>query len=310
MLPTISVVIPTYNRAQLVKHAIESILSQQLIDCELIVVDDGSTDNTLAVLEEYGDQIRVIHQANQGVAAARNLGVQSARGEYVWFLDSDDRLLPGALQAMASAVKKLPGSDVFYGWALTIDQVGKPAQWLRPAVSGRIWRNYLYSSITPVGTFAVRRRLLEQVPFDSQIPLFEDWDFLLRLAFITDFVCVNELLAEIVYQPIRRSTMNEAEHVLASVRHIYSKLLLDPASKDLVQPYAKYFEANALVMLGHQYRVMLDNPGAARRIFWQAICSAPTFYRAYIGFLQSLFDMPQMNWLRTLRHYWFSNTNS
>jgi glycosyltransferase involved in cell wall biosynthesis len=297
----VSFVIPTYNRAQLVKYAIESVLGQQPVDCEIIVVNDGSTDNTQAVLEEFGSQIRVINQVNQGVAVARNLGVQSAKGEYVWFLDSDDRLLPGALQTIVSAAKNLPGLDVFYGWALTVDHIGRPTQWLRPVVSGRIWLNYLFSTITPVGTFAVRRHLLELVPFDPKIPLFEDWDFLLRLSFIADFVCVNELLAEIVYQPIRRSTMNEPEHVLASVRHIYAKLLLDPFSKDLVQPYVRYFEANALVMLGHQYRVMLGDPPASRQFFLQAIRKAPTFGRAYLGFFQSFLSSSLTRKFRDLR---------
>ncbi len=91
MKPKVSVIIPTYNRAKDVQNAINSVLSQTLTDLEVIVVDDGSSDDTGKVLQEvYGDRIHYSFQSNQGISGALNTGLEKARGEWVAFLDSDD----------------------------------------------------------------------------------------------------------------------------------------------------------------------------------------------------------------------------
>src|SRR5437773_3781756 len=95
---TVSVVIPTYNYARYLPEAIDSALAQTHAPLEVIVVDDGSTDDTPRVLAVYGDRIRVIRQANRGPGAARNTGIAAARGEYVGFLDADDVWLPRKLE--------------------------------------------------------------------------------------------------------------------------------------------------------------------------------------------------------------------
>ncbi len=96
--PTISAIVPTYNRAGVIAQAIDSILSQVPAPDEVLVVDDGSTDDTAAVLAQYGDRIRVLTQPNGGAAAARNLGIREARGEWLAFLDSDDIWFPGRIE--------------------------------------------------------------------------------------------------------------------------------------------------------------------------------------------------------------------
>ncbi|MFC6990634.1 glycosyltransferase family 2 protein [Haladaptatus sp. GCM10025707] len=95
-MPTVSVVIPTYNRSEEVTHAIDSVLAQTYDDFELLVVDDGSTDDTEEVVTSYDDdRVKFIeHEENQGAPAARNTGIEHAEGEYVAFLDSDDEWLP------------------------------------------------------------------------------------------------------------------------------------------------------------------------------------------------------------------------
>ncbi len=100
----VSVVIPTYNRARLVGRAIDSVLAQSYQDIEILVVDDGSTDDTAAVVARYGEPVRYLPQANAGVGAARNVGVRAARHELIAFLDSDDYWLPGKLAAQVAAM--------------------------------------------------------------------------------------------------------------------------------------------------------------------------------------------------------------
>ena len=107
-MPKVSVIVPTYNRAHLVIEAIDSVLSQSFQDYELIVVDDGSTDNTKDALLRYGDRIKYIYQTNLGVGAARNVGVRCARGEWLAFLDSDDIWMPEYLTCQMEQAEKNP----------------------------------------------------------------------------------------------------------------------------------------------------------------------------------------------------------
>ena len=100
-----SVIIPTYNRAPLLRQALDSVLAQEFTDFELIVVDDGSTDETLTVARSYGDQVRLVPQEHRGPGVARNRGAEHASGEYVAFLDSDDVWFPWTLGTFASIIR-------------------------------------------------------------------------------------------------------------------------------------------------------------------------------------------------------------
>ena len=106
--PLVSVIMPTFNRSWSLKKAIDSVLSQEYASLETIVVDDGSTDDTPALLSSYGTRIRVIRQANQGVSAARNAGIRAAQGELITLLDSDDAWLPGKVQAQVDFLTPIP----------------------------------------------------------------------------------------------------------------------------------------------------------------------------------------------------------
>jgi len=112
--PGISVVIPLYNKEKYVRRAVESVLSQTFRDFELIVVNDGSTDNSPALVRSYDDpRIRVINQENQGVSAARNRGITEARGKLIAFLDADDKWLPDFLDIVIHLVKKFPDAGAY-----------------------------------------------------------------------------------------------------------------------------------------------------------------------------------------------------
>jgi glycosyltransferase involved in cell wall biosynthesis len=107
MIP-VSVVIPSYNRAHCILETLESVYSQTFRDFEVVIIDDGSTDNTREVLAPFGDRIRYIHQENRGLAGARNRGIAEARGEWIAFLDSDDLWLPEKLELQFQAVTRSP----------------------------------------------------------------------------------------------------------------------------------------------------------------------------------------------------------
>ena len=120
----ISIIIPCYNSAKFVNSTIEMLLKQDLNNCELILVDDGSKDNTLEVLQQYEDwdNVCVIHQENAGVSVARNTGLAAARGRYVYFLDSDDALMPGTLDFYRQVLREHPSCKMFcFGYEMLKD---------------------------------------------------------------------------------------------------------------------------------------------------------------------------------------------
>jgi glycosyltransferase involved in cell wall biosynthesis len=110
--PTVTVVVPTYNRAGLIGQAIDSVLQQTYSDFEIIVVDDGSTDETEAVVRGYGDRVRYVWTQNGGSGHARNVGMQHARGRFLTFLDSDDLLYPYALELQTGLLERFPDVDM------------------------------------------------------------------------------------------------------------------------------------------------------------------------------------------------------
>ena len=108
----VSVIIPTYNRAKTIERAVDSVLAQTWKELEVIVVDDGSTDQTNEVLKAYGDKIRVIHRQNGGASAARNTGIKAATGEIISFLDSDDEWLPSKTERQVNLLQRTESSGV------------------------------------------------------------------------------------------------------------------------------------------------------------------------------------------------------
>jgi glycosyltransferase involved in cell wall biosynthesis len=126
MNPTVSVIIPSHNSGRFLGEAVESVLSQEYPSVELIVVDDGSTDDTQRLLSGYYGRIRHIRQPNQGVSTARNRGIEIATGDLVSFLDADDLMLPGKLRDQVACFGQSPRNPgiVNSGWR-TVDATGK-----------------------------------------------------------------------------------------------------------------------------------------------------------------------------------------
>lgn len=181
--PLVSIIIPTYNRAWIVRDAIDSVLGQTYADFELIVVDDGSTDRTPEILNSYGDRLRVIRQANQGVSAARNRGIGASSGPLIALLDSDDIWLPEKLTVQVDFFKKHPSALICQTeeiWIRNCLRVNPGKRHRKP--SGVIFERSLDLCLVSPSAVMVRRALLEVVGlFDENLPACEDYDLWLRV---------------------------------------------------------------------------------------------------------------------------------
>jgi glycosyltransferase involved in cell wall biosynthesis len=191
--PTVSVIIPTYNRAELISKTIENVFQQTYKDFEIIVVDDGSTDNTIEKLSTWGDRIRVIRQANAGPSAARNHGVQQARGEIIAFQDSDDTWMPTKLERQIDLLQRagndvpccLCAAEMHFGTIRVISSF--ELAWLRPELESGLWTNVAEVLATTSVLFnqcsAIRTAAFKKVGgFNESYRCMEDYDLSLRLA--------------------------------------------------------------------------------------------------------------------------------
>jgi glycosyltransferase involved in cell wall biosynthesis len=181
--PLVSVIIPTYNRGWTVRDAIDSVLGQTYADVELIVVDDGSTDRTPQMLDAYGDRLRVIRQANQGVSAARNHGIGESSGPLIALLDSDDIWLPKKLAVQVDFFKMNPAALICQTeeiWIRNGLRVNPGKRHRKP--SGMIFERSLELCLVSPSAVMVRRELIEKVGlFDESLPACEDYDLWLRV---------------------------------------------------------------------------------------------------------------------------------
>lgn len=179
----ISIIIPAYNRGWIIKEAIDSVLAQIFDNFELIVVDDGSTDNTLEVLSTYRDKIKVIKQNNRGVSAARNKGIISSAGNYIAFLDSDDLWLPGKLKKQFEFLNDNPEALICQTEEIWLRNGKRVNQGKRhKKESGMFFEKSLELCMVSPSAVMMKKNLFNIVGlFDETLLSCEDYDMWLRI---------------------------------------------------------------------------------------------------------------------------------
>jgi glycosyltransferase involved in cell wall biosynthesis len=186
--PLVSVVIPTYNYGHYICETIESVLGQTYSPIEIIIVDDGSTDDTKERLAAYGDRVRGIHQQNRGLSAARNTGIQAARGEFVALLDSDDLWLPDKLERQVAAAVAQPDIGLVATERFSIDETGRRLDYVaescsRGGLNEFTVRDLLeFPAFSPSSVLARRDCLLAVGGFNEGLQGVEDMDMWVRIA--------------------------------------------------------------------------------------------------------------------------------
>ena len=229
--PSISVVIPCYNAAAFLRATIESILGQTQPVLEVIVVDDGSTDDSANIAESFGPPVRVIRQPNQGESAARNRGIEAAGGEWVAFLDADDLWLPTKIELQAEAIRSAPadvvcvtGDFLLFGEGQEERLCSLPARYDAP----HPLREMLVGFTVHIDCAVVRRAAALRTPFPESILHAEDVIFFVLLRSQGRFLRIPEPLAR--YRRHGPQQSQEPSHML---RTATSRLAWFVANRDL-----------------------------------------------------------------------------
>jgi len=199
--PKVSVIIPAYNRAHLIGLTLQSVRAQAYSDFEIVVIDDGSKDDTGRVVRETAPEARYIWQENVGLPEVLNVCVRAARGEYVSFMGSDDAMLPGALERQARALDQNPSVGMVHGAAWLMDDGGSLTSVARPSFAAGDYvhdgrqeiRRLLISNHIIAPTVMARRRCFDEVGlFKPDLRLYEDWDMWMRILRRWDIAYVDD----------------------------------------------------------------------------------------------------------------------
>jgi len=313
-MPQVSVVIPTYNRATLIGETLDSVLAQTYCDFEIIVVDDGSTDNTSAIINTgYKDLVRYIRQENAGQATARNTGIRIANGTYIAFLDDDDLWLPHKLARQMPLFESNPATVWVYCDAQVFDDItGQPLHnfsQINPPHVGQVASHLLQRDFIASPTPIIRRDIFEKVGYfdeSDQLRRREDWEMWLRLAVTCAVDYVPEVLAryrvhsgrvaqtESPYE-VHQSRVAVIERAVAFAPQIYGPVR--------VQAMA------ALCLFTGRQLALAGQPVQARQMFAQAIRWQPALISAYSHWLLSWLGSGMLKKtarvMSRLRSYWY-----
>ena len=281
--PKVSVIIPTYNRAHLVGRAIQSVLNQTYQDFEIIVVDDGSTDNTEEIVKSFNDErIRYIrHEKNKGAPAARNTGIKLAKGKYIGLLDDDDEWLPEKLEKQMSKFQNSSEKVgvIYSGFFYVSEKSGKIVSEIIPLLRGEVYANLLKGCILGSPTPLIKKRCFQKAGFfDETLPSCQDWDMWIRLSKYCDFDFVPDILA-------KHHVHGGQISVDLNAKIVAREKLIEKYWVDL----SKNSQAFSVILkrLGILYS-LAGNQGKGRKYFLKSIKQSPLQKGSYIHFLLSL----------------------
>ena len=295
----ISVIIPTYNNSKFIVEAIEGVLGQTYTNYEIIVVDDGSTDNTKDSLKPYYGIIRYFYKDNGGVASARNLGIRNAQGDYIAFLDSDDLWASEKLSAVSKVIKSYPQIGLIYSDTYQIDEIGRVVGIFKAKSFGnKSYEQLLFDNFIPASSVVVKRKCFETCGLffeNFETPAgAEDWDLWIRVAKKYDIKHINKPL--ISYR-IHSANTSKANYLKLNrdILLVLKRALENEYS--LKGKIRKNIYSNAFYTRGRKYLAALA-PKEARKELYQSLRLYPFQYKAYILILISFLGRRLLGILR------------
>lgn len=237
MMVKVSVIVPTYNRASLIARAVDSILAQTFKDFEVIIIDDGSKDNTKEVLKPYEGKIKYIYQNNGGISKARNRGIQESSGTYIAFLDSDDYWAPEKLAVQAKVLDENRNVGIVYARMPIVNEHGDILGMKPNGVSGKNFQELLRVwGDLPTSSVMTRRECFDRVGvFDDDLPPMEDIDMWLRIAHSYELYEVEGKVLAYYWRHDHQITQDQIK-VYSGLVKIHAKILriFDDVPKELI----------------------------------------------------------------------------
>lgn len=255
-MPLVSVIIPAYNAEETLLETIQSVLSQTFTDLEILIIDDGSSDNTVAIARAVQDpRVRVYTFKNGGAAMARNRGIAHSTGEFLSFIDSDDLWTPNKLEKQLDALQHMPDAGGVYSWTLIMNESGEkfyPGNC--ESYSGDVYAHLLLSNFIGSGSnMLVRRTASDTIGgFDTTLHSHEDWDYYLRLSQNWLFAVVSE--PQILYRKREDSVCSNFEVMERYIFILHDKMFSTaPYSLRYLEPQsrAKKYEFLSQIALTH-----------------------------------------------------------
>ena len=290
-MPLISVVIPAYNAEKTIKNTVDSVLHQTFSDFELIVINDGSQDSTLAIVSSIPDpRIRVFSYSNSGPQKSRNRGISQSTGEYVSFIDADDLWTPDKLEAQLKALQENSKAGVAYSWTDYIDAESGQVlpQGPHANFAGNVFATLLLADFIGSGSnpLILKQALVEVGGFDESLVAGQDWDMWLRLAHRYHFAVVPSV--QVLYRVSANSWSSNLERREAGFRRVIEKAIaqapdsLKLIKKDIISNRYKCLTIDALQGYPERKRGLLaakflliavrnDLMSLRRRATWQVL---------------------------------------
>lgn len=304
--PRVSVIIPTYNAGRFICQAVDSVLSQTYTDYEIIIVDDGSTDDTVQRLQGYRERLCIIRQDNQERSAARNTGIRHARGRYIAFLDADDHWAPAKLSKEIALLENNPGLDV----VCSLMRAFHGNQML-PRIAGSsfegeaglsVFQGLLINRSLHVTLVARKERLEAIGAFDEKIVMIEDWDLWLRLSLYCRIAFIPEVLSYYrvsgKFLPAQMHRLGVHDTRIYAVQKAFAMAREKPPNVQIpvgleAKALARAYWRSALILFAVQEIEL------AQKRWVQAIGYDPEFFfrtpsdwvESLLGFASSLYDI-------------------
>ncbi len=237
-VPKVSIVIPSYNAMQFLPRTVDSVIKQTFQDFEIVIINDGSTDNIKEWAKTVEDKrLRLISQPNQGQSAARNEGIEQSSGQYIAFLDSDDLWAPSKLEKQVQVLDCNSDVGLVYSWVSLIDENDDPLDKIWTiSEEGDVWHKLIEGNIIACGSVPmIRRACVEVVGLFEKFPFAcEDWDYWLRIASHYPFKVLEEVLVYYRHSPssLSRYQGDALQKRLQAMEESY-EMIIERAFKDV-----------------------------------------------------------------------------